>query len=192
MLDHDKLHTTKRLIAGDVKALKAIHDFHYDKFLYVALGFIKSQPDAEELLQDVFLKLWQNRENLNIELTYEGYLYTSLKRAIYNKTRDLARANLPREELQDIFPSSKNTDDELIYRELTELYEKALQELPPQRQKIFRLRKIEGLSNKQVAEICGISVKMVEKQMTLALNFLKQKLIISKELLLLLLFPFLV
>jgi RNA polymerase sigma-70 factor (ECF subfamily) len=187
----DKIHITKRLVAGDMKALKAIHDFHYDKFFYIAQGFIKSQPDVEELLQDLFLKLWLSRVKLDIQLSYEGYLYRSFKNAIYNKLKSLARTNLTREDLQDVFISSGNTDDNLICRELEELYGKALQELPPQRQRIFRLRRIEGLSNKQVAELCGISVKMVEKQMTLALSSLRSKLIASKEHLLLVILSYL-
>lgn len=181
----DKRHITNRLREGDMRALKEIHDSCYDRFLYIALGFIKSTPDAEELVQDVLLKLWRNRENLDVELTYEGYLYTALKRAIYNKLRDLARINQSREDLQDIYSAANHTDDELMYQELSELYQRALAELPPQRQKVFRLRKIEGLSNKQVAEKLGISVKMVEKQMTLALGYLKQKLLVNKEIMIL-------
>ncbi len=181
----DKRHITKRLLDGDVKALKEIHDGYYDRFLYVAIGFIKSRPDAEELVQDVFIKLWKNRENLDVDYTYEGYLYTSLKRAIYNKLRDLAKINQSRKELQDIYIAANNTDDNLIYQELSEMYQLALTELPPQRQKIFKLRKIDGLTNKQVAEMLGISIKMVEKQMTLALKHFKERLILNKEILVL-------
>lgn len=183
----DKKHITSRLKEGEVKALKEIHDDCFDRFLYIALGFIKSRPDAEELVQDVFLKLWRNRSNLDVELTYEGYLYTSLKRAVYNKIRDLAKISQSREDLQDIYSASARTDDDLIYQELSDHYQKALAELPPQRQQVFKLRRIEGLTNKQVAEKLGISVKMVEKQMTLALNFLKNKLILNNEILILML-----
>ncbi|MGK7393583.1 MAG: RNA polymerase sigma-70 factor [Candidatus Cyclobacteriaceae bacterium M3_2C_046] len=183
----DKKHITIHLRKGNLEALKKIHDFYYDKFLYISIGFIKSRPDAEELVQDVFLKLWRNRRNLDVQLTYEGYLYTSLKRGIYNKLRDIAKINRYQVDLQDIYNATNKTDDDLIYQELWALYQKALTELPPQRQKVFKLRKIDGLSNKQVAEKLGISVKMVEKQMTQTLRFLKQKLILHKEILIILL-----
>jgi RNA polymerase sigma-70 factor, ECF subfamily len=186
-VDLNKRDITLRLINNDAVALKVIHDQYYNRFIYIANGFIKSRQDAEEVVQDVFIKLWKNRANLNSHITFEGYLFVSLKRAVWNRIRDLASRNKNFQALSDLYVAENRTDDHLIYDELSTRISKIVDEFPPQRKQIFQLRKLEGLSNKEVAERLEISVKMVEKQMTIALKGLKKSLLSNNELLIFLL-----
>jgi len=171
----DKIDITKKLADGHLDALKVIHDHYHSRFVNIAINFLKSRVDAEEVVQDTFLKLWNYRFKLQVEKSYEGYLYTIFKNQVYNKFRELSKG-VKFTEITENVASAERPDDGLRVQDLETAYQLALDSLPPQRKQIFLLRKVQGLTNKEVGEELGVSVKMVEKQMTQAYKTLRTKL----------------
>lgn len=144
-----------------------------------------SNEDAEEIVQDMFFRLWRNRNNINILTSTKSYLYTSAKNSVLNKIK---HEKVKRLYASDYLHTNKEEFDEDDYnenRERLKSIEIAIAELPPKRREIFIKSKVEGLKYKEIADELQISIKTVENQMGEALKFLRNKLS-AKEFLILL------
>lgn len=152
--------------------------FHrYGKKVYrYILHYVKVGVEAEDITQNVFLRIWEKRGLLDPEKSFEGFIFTIAYRAVIDHFR------LNPKQLQSLFPvdlitesvvSTVGADALLNNHQLESIYQKALQALPPKRKEIFLLSRHGGLTNRQIAEKLGISIKTVESQMTAALSFLK-------------------
>jgi RNA polymerase sigma-70 factor (ECF subfamily) len=140
------------------------------------LHYVKVGVEAEDITQNVFLRIWEKRGLLDPEKSFEGFIFT----IAYRSVMDHFRTNPKR--LQSLFPvdlltdsvvSTVSADALLNHHQLESIYQQALQALPPKRKEIFLLSRHGGLTNRQIAEQLGISIKTVESQMTAALSFLK-------------------
>jgi RNA polymerase sigma-70 factor (ECF subfamily) len=150
---------------------------HYGKKVYhYILHYVKVGVEAEDITQNVFLRIWEKRGQLDPEKSFDGFIFTIAYRAVM----DHFRANPKR--LHSLFPvdlltdsvvSTVSADALLNHHQLESIYQQALQALPPKRKEIFLLSRHGGLTNRQIAEQLGISIKTVESQMTAALSFLK-------------------
>ncbi|MCE1197431.1 MAG: RNA polymerase sigma-70 factor [Marinilabiliales bacterium] len=149
---------------------------NYRPLTAYAFRFVTDLAIAENIVQDVFLKLWQNRHQLIITTSLMHYLFRSVRNHCLNQLdKNKVRAGylkacLEREE--------ETSDYHEFYPEigLIEKIEKAISALPEKRQEIFRLAREEGLKYKEIAERLNLSVKTVEAQMTLALKQLRESL----------------
>lgn len=146
-----------------------------------------SSEDAEELVQDMFFKLWQNRNQINVISSSKSYLFTSVKNSMLNKHKHekvkqmyAADYRYTNKEESDDFEMDEN-------REKIKNIELAIAELPEKRREIFVKSKVEGKKYKEIADELQISVKTVENQMGEALKFLRNKLSAKEFLILLLL-----
>jgi RNA polymerase sigma-70 factor (ECF subfamily) len=129
---------------------------------------------AEEIMQEVFLRLWQNRENVEAD-NLGGWLY--------RVASNLAYSYLKREALNGRLLSSlkkkrqgnqfSEIDEQMDYKECNELIYKALNQLPDQQRKVYQLSLQEGMSRKEVAEVLNISPNTVRNHLTRALQFLR-------------------
>ncbi|UZR99485.1 RNA polymerase sigma-70 factor [Chondrinema litorale] len=162
-----------RIKEGDFAALEKLYQNNWIRLVNFSFGMLKSKEDAEEAVQDIFIRVWENREKLNPELPINGFLFVVAKRVVLNKLRSKAK------ELQmvDIHENDawRNclAEDQLIYSELTQISEHAIDKLPPKRKEIFLLRKNQGLTNKEIAGHLNVSTQYVEKQMALALSTIR-------------------
>ena len=131
---------------------------------------------AEDIVQNVFLKLWQKRDKLNTKFSIKGFLY----RSIYNEFIDQYRkkTNLTIVEEQYINKLKTIATDELSDKtaNLIALVKKEIQNLPPKCKQMFLLSKKEGLTNVEIAEYLNVTTKAVERQMTVAFSFIRKKL----------------
>jgi RNA polymerase sigma-70 factor (ECF subfamily) len=157
-------------------AFRQVFDRYGKKVYRYILHYVKVGVEAEDITQNVFLRIWEKRGQLDPEKSFEGFIFTIAYRAVM----DHFRANPKR--LQSLFPvdllndsvvSTVNADALLNHHQLESIYQQALQALPPKRKEIFLLSRHGGLTNRQIAEQLGISIKTVESQMTAALSFLK-------------------
>lgn len=156
--------------------------FHrYSKRLYCfALGYLKSEADAEEIVQEVFTIVWAKRSELKHELSFKSYLYTISFNLIRKQFRtkahldDFLRTGIAEE-------SDMQTSKLISYNSLYQYVISLVNKLPEKRKAIFIKSRIEGLSIKEISEDMSISHKTVENQITLALSFIRKKL--TKEIL---------
>ncbi len=165
-----------RLKEGDEKAFTAIY-IRYNKMLYVlAYKYLKDSFRAEDIVQQVFLKLWEARSLFAGAINIRNYLYTSAKNLILNEIRDnfsdmeknyAVIQNTP--EFEDKLQSA------LEEKDLFQHFYKILAELPEQKRKVCLLKIRDNLSNQEVADKLHISVPTVKSHYSQAIKLLRDK-----------------
>ncbi len=160
-----------RLIEGDAEAFEKIYYSYVERVYYFAYRYLQNSEDTEEIVQDVFTRIWENREKIDPELSFSGYILTTTKNTIFNinrkKVNHQAYCNYLLGYLQQ---NRHHTEDEIIYNDLMNLLEKTIDGLPPKRQEIFKLSRMQGMPYKEISKKLSISEKTIETHMRLALK----------------------
>lgn len=179
-----------RLSNDDEKAFEFIY-WKYNAHVYnFANSLLYSPKIAQDITQNVFLKIWEKRHEINPEQNFNAYLFTIARNMVYKETEQklLSEQSLRQlQEEEDVLDMS--TIQTLDYHFTEELCRSLVEELPPARREIFKLSRFERLSNKEIALRLSISERTVETQLYRATCFLKRKLLSDEGLgLLILLF----
>jgi len=157
-------------------AFRQVFDRYGKKVYWYILHYVKVGVEAEDITQNVFLRIWEKRGQLDPEKSFEGFIFTIAYRAVMDHFRmnpKRLQSLFPVDLLNDSVVSTVSADALLNHHQLESIYQQALQGLPPKRKEIFLLSRHGGLTNRQIAEQLGVSIKTVESQMTAALSFLK-------------------
>mgnify|MGYP000794906445 FL=1 len=138
------------------------------------LGLVKSESDAEDLTQEIFLKLWTHRSRFTEVSTFGSYLYVLAKHTAFNyiESRRVNLVSLERAGEEDGERSDTPYED-LVAKDLRLLVDMIVETMPPQRKMIYRMSRDEGLSNTEIAENLQLSKKTVENHLNLALKELR-------------------
>jgi RNA polymerase sigma-70 factor (ECF subfamily) len=163
-----------RMKQGDESAFTTIYR-HYHSSLYVyLLRFCKIPSLAEDLVHDVFLKVWEIRDRINPELSFTGYLYRIARNHVIKTIDKLATDQVLREQLLSQLDEPADAHPEQLVRakEYDRLFREALAHMPPQRLKVFTLCRQEGKSYEEAAEILGVSRNAIKKHMVLSMRFI--------------------
>ncbi|UFH53796.1 RNA polymerase sigma-70 factor [Spirosoma sp. KNUC1025] len=165
---------TLRLKTGDEKAFEEIFLRYYKHLYSIGLKFLKNPDLAEDAVQDIFLKLWDHRDALNEAYSIKNFLSVAMKNHVLNVIRDHHAAiweyfSADSEELI----GEDTTSNTYQLQEYGAILEQGLKQLPPQREKIFRLRVFSGMNNEQIAQQLSISVNTVKFQFSQATKFIK-------------------
>lgn len=162
---------------GDEKAFETLfwkYNEHVYHFIY-SLLYEKSM--AEDLTQNVFLKIWEKHETIDVEQNFDAYLFTIARNLVYKETENRLLSEKLTESLQRQLSDADSLTEERIDAEsLREYINSLIEELPPSRREIFRLSRHEHLSYREIAERLSISEKTVETQVNRALRFLRDRL----------------
>jgi RNA polymerase sigma-70 factor (ECF subfamily) len=157
---------------GDRLAFDALFRMHYRDLCRYAMFLSLSADDAEDLVQDIFFRLWEGRQNIKFETSPKSYLFTSVKNRVLNELKhQKVKLKYVQDEGISDAESELENDNHGDFR--LSLLRDAIAQLPEKRREIFVLNKIEGIKYKDIAEKLGISVKTVENQMGEALKFLR-------------------
>lgn len=171
MREFSELDCLRRLKQDDEQAFDALFQ-HYSALVYrFAYGYLKARPDAEEIVQECFLKIWEKRQQLHDDAPLKAYLFTTAHHAILNQLRRQQQSQ--RYQAHSATREPELVSNEVEFTELETLYQTALAQLPPKRREIFILSRQQGLSYPEIAQQLNLSVKTVEAQMTHALKFLR-------------------
>jgi len=167
----------QKLKEGDTLALEAIFNKHYaDLCRYLFLLF-KNQVIVENITQDIFVYLWENRKKIEITTSLESYLYSAGRYKALNQIRNKKRQEKIREQIGEVnYKNTIHPDTVLEIKELERIIEDAISSLPERCRQIFRLSREEDLSYKEIAKLLNISVNTVEGQMGIALKKLRANL----------------
>ncbi len=151
---------------------------HYSRLCSYANLFLNDPDAAEDVVQEVFFKLWKNHDDLVINTTIKSYLFRSVRNGCMNVIDHISvREAYKIVNENDIKDSEGNLIDETIVSELEQRIKETIDLLPPERRKIFILSRFDGLKYREIADQLNISVKTVENQMYQALRFLREKLV---------------
>ena len=174
--DQDK-QVVEQLRIGSKDAFHFLFDTFGPKIHAFAMSYLKNEADAEELLQEVFLKLWEIRANIDSSRNIKSFLFKICINLIYDFIR---RKNIEQAYLDYSGRSNPsfadNTWDEVIYNDMLNNLQQLVTLMPEQRQRIFKMSKEEGLSNEEIAQQLNLSRRTVENQLYRAVSFLKVKL----------------
>lgn len=166
--------TIRRLREGNEIAFRMVYDLHSEQVYKLAFRFLKDSAWSEEVVQDVFLKLWLNREVLDERGNMWLYLYVIAKRICLNKLREIRNTTVLFEQLiKNIEIASNKTEEQLTADEMNQFAEKIIINLPSQQQLVFKLSREEGLSHKEIAQKLGLSPNTVKNHMVQALKTLR-------------------
>jgi RNA polymerase sigma-70 factor (ECF subfamily) len=167
----------KRLAGGDKTALDELYNYYYPRLYSFAKRFLKVEDDINDILQDVFIKLWENRKNIKNVETFNAWIFTITKNAVITYFRTKTKLVEFESRVREMAISEGYfTDTTIEYEEMKEKVGLFIELLPEKRRQIFKLSREQGLSNKEIAGQLGISVKTVEDHIMHSIRFLKNNL----------------
>ncbi|SDF55677.1 RNA polymerase sigma-70 factor, ECF subfamily [Mucilaginibacter pineti] len=167
----------KKHLLGNADAYNILFKRYYDSLFRYTLKNVDNYEVAEELIMDVMLRLWQMRAEITIDTDLRPYLQRSVKNAIYNHHRKKILATISIDQIiPEIIQTSATAEDKVKYIELEKLYKQKLNELSPQRQKVFRMSREENMTYPQIAKHLDLSVNTVENYMVASLSFFRKHL----------------
>lgn len=171
----DKDFLTK-LREGDEPAFVKIYNEYRNKVFTYAHQLSKSADTAEEIVQEVFIRLWQKREQINVELSFNAYIKKITLNHVLNHLKKVARdKSLQEEAFHLIEVSSNRTEDQLLEKELRQIYVDAIDQLPAQKKIIYQLSRTEELSHEEIALKLNISKNTVKNHMVEASKFIREQ-----------------
>jgi RNA polymerase sigma-70 factor (ECF subfamily) len=150
----------------------------YCKQVYkFAFSILKSPEEAENLVQDVFLNLWENRNNVEKNSSIKSYVFT----IAYNSSISILRKKVRESEYVEYLKSLQEVREEPVdagfeYKELTNKLEKIINELPQRQKEVYMMHRIEGLKYMEIAKLLKISVNTIENHMSRALKTIRERL----------------
>lgn len=172
----DIVYLQNRITDGDTGALKELYDHFGGHLLELASAIIRSKEMAEEIVEDVFIKVWERRHKLSGIENLQWYLYVVTRNISLNYLRKIyGKAHLNIEEISlPHYQVTPSPEDLMISGELIKKINFAINDLPPKCKMIFKLVKEDGLKYREVAALLNINIKTVENQMGIALKKLHQ------------------
>lgn len=166
-----------QLRGGSRRAFSDLFSRYNQKLYFFALGYLKSEKEAEEIVQETFIKLWERRTDLNPALSIQAYIFKIAFNYIRKRMNRMIREEGFRHELAgELTDFDDHTANTLNYHFLLEHINRLIEQLPPRQKQILELRKLEDYTAGEIAEMLGLSQKTVEAHLTASLKFLKEKL----------------
>lgn len=168
---------SERLRDDDKSVIDDIFAMYHNRIFRFSLSYLKNDNDAYDIVQDVFIKIWENRLYLDPNTNFDAFIFTITKNAVLS----LFRKRLSERKYLDYLAeadheNSHDTEKQTDFVFLQQKYEELIENLPQKRKEIFLLSRKSGLSNKEIALKQGISEKTVEDHITKALAYLKKQL----------------
>ena len=162
------------LIQGDVRSFEEVFKNYNRKIFIFSYKYLKNQEDSEGIVQEVFMKLWENSKNLKSDSNLNAWLFTVTFNAIRKRFRKLTTEKKHLDYYSTLHENQKEEISDSDYFDLLEKTSSLIQELPPQQRKVILLRKEKGLSSEEMAKELNLSKKTVENHLNRARAFLRK------------------
>ncbi len=165
----------ERIRSGDKAAYRILFNKFYRELVGTAVNILKNEDKGKDAVQEVFLQIWKNRESLEIRTSLGAYL----KRGVINRSLNqikYAKSFVQEDKLIDEPSSNLSALDDLALKDLESALRGALDLLPERCRLVFVMKRLEGMSHKEISEELGISPKTIENQITKAMKVLKEAL----------------
>jgi len=181
----------EKLRKGDVEAFDTIYSKYSGTLYAFGLKYLRSADDAKELVQSVFLKIWENHKNLKKELSFRSYLFTITYNDICKifRTRKFMEKFI-RDSMHKVSQSSARTEEGIDFGSVLDQVKKIIDKLPERQKIIFEKSRIEGKSTKEIALELDLTPGTIDNYISKSIRFIRERLS-AKDLYLLLLFLFL-
>lgn len=170
------LELAKRIRAGDAAAFETLYKLFWTAMYSFAFRYVQSGEEAEDVVQEVFFRIWRNRSEWNVIGSVQNYLFISVRNASIARIRRNATAQrwTERERADSSSESMAGPEADLEIAERHADIERALAEMPEKRRAVCAMRWIDGLSYAQIAERLGITEKTVENHIGNGVKFMRE------------------
>ena len=168
--------TLKQLANDDKNALEKIFNYYYPRLYSFSKTLLKLDEGIEDILQEVFLRIYQNRKNIKSTETFQSYIFTITRNLLLNELRSRLNEHKAKEKIyRESVAREYLLSEKIEFLELQEKLEQIIETLPDRRREIYLLSRKEGLSHKEIAVKLDISEKTVEYHITQSLSEIKKK-----------------
>lgn len=174
MMNKVDIQTLEALRNGEHNAFETVFITYYNRTKQFIHGYIKSETDAEELTEDLFVNLWINRNTIDISKSFNSYLHTIARNAAINFLKRKFIHETYLESVKDNESYGATSEEDLIAKELGLLIDDVIEKMPEQRKQIYKLSRNEGLTNAEIAEKLNTTKRNVESQLSLALKEIRR------------------
>jgi len=167
----------RRLKNDDKSAVDELFSYYYPRLYHFSKSILKIENDIDDILQEVFVKIWLNRQKISNAETFKAYIFTITKNEVLNLIRTKLKDNAFRDKLYLKSVAREYQDqNQLEIDEIKTGIDHIVESLPEKRQQVFILSRTEGLTNKEIAQRLNISEKTVEDHITHAIKYIKNSL----------------
>lgn len=169
------------LIKDDDKmAFAEFYDRYKGKLYLQAFKMLADDEEAKDLVQEMFIRLWESRNSITVKTTVEAYVFRSIRHKVIDFIRHQKTITRYLDSLESYLErGTAALDDSYIEKETLSLFRKELDQLPPRMREVFDLSRNQGLSHKQIAEQLNISENTVKKQINKAIKYLRLRINLS-------------
>ncbi|MBW6537710.1 MAG: RNA polymerase sigma-70 factor [Mariniphaga sp.] len=164
----------EKLRKGDIEAFDAVFEKYSNRLFEFALKYLKSKEEAEGLVQDVFLKIWENRKTLKKDSSLKSYLFTISYHNICKIFRKKQLQGKLKEEIGLTSDISVDTEEQIDYQSTLEEIEQLIEQLPPKQKTIFLKSWKDGKSTREIAEEMHLAPGTVDNHISAAIKFLRK------------------
>jgi RNA polymerase sigma-70 factor (family 1) len=168
--EKDLLH---RVAKGDENAFRQLVKTYYNRLASYIIAITGSKPLTEEIVQDVLLKVWQNRSALSDIIRFDPWLFVIARNHTYNMLAQLAREKQRREKWEREVTSNHSEDSDLPVSVYAQRLDEAIGKLSPQQRNIYIMSRRDGLSSAEISEKTGLSIDTIKKHRSLAIKNIK-------------------
>ena len=172
----DEARWVKKLKSDDSHALEFLFKEYCQPLINFSRRIVIETETAENIVQDVFLKVWENRKSLKLGTSIKSYLFTITRNESLKYQRHQTVVRESDEAVRDLHSSVETPDEQFNQSEIESHIHKAINLLPDKRRKIFMMNRFDDLTYREIAEVLNISIKTVETQMGRALKHLRENL----------------
>lgn len=167
--------TIARLAQGDSHVFQQVYRMFYPKVFGYSLRFMRDRIWAEEIAQEVFIKLWETRERLDPERSFGAYLFRITRNHALNYLKRMTNeGNLKMHYEQHVLVVNNPTENHMHEIDYEKVAKKAVELLPPKRKMIFKMSRLEGVTHDQIALQLSISKNTIKSQIVKASKFIRQ------------------
>ncbi|MCT1524877.1 MULTISPECIES: RNA polymerase sigma factor [Sphingobacterium] len=161
---------------GNDRAFNELFRRYFNKLYQFSLQYVKDETIAESLVLDLLLQVWQKSGNIKQDGEIAPYLFKAMKNTVLNHVRKRHRQVLTLDEIPEKMSSNTLADENLEAKELETAYREMLEQLSPQRKKVFQMSRDQQMSHQEIASILQLSVNTVNNHINASTSFLRNKL----------------
>lgn len=167
-----------QLKQGDREAFSSLYETYWRQVYNFCRLYLVNQSVAEEVVQEVFIKVWESRDLIREDDNFKGLLFIITRNLIFNQHRKSVNEDFYKMTVLSAMENAYDMEKEIEAKNLSEYIDRLIEELPPRRREIFNLSRKEHKSYKEIAELLQVSEKTVENQIGEALKYLKKNILL--------------
>ena len=174
---HNEEYLLSRIAAGDPEAFKVLYALYKHRLYGFLYQLTKSHSISEDLLQDTFMKIWEERARLSGIRDFSAYIFTMVKHRALNSLKRVSKEELLiRQIAQRSEMADRSTESDVQYNELKKKIDWVVRQLPPQQRTVYQMSREQGLRQEEISSRMNLTVATVKKHLTLSLRYIRKNL----------------